>query len=187
MAAAACRSRGAGRHARLTAVRGQRRDRCRGSAKIPGDGRAGSDHPPRAVRPPRGRLVPRDMAGAAPPGERGPGTAIYYLLAEEERSHWHRIDAAEVWHFYAGDPCDWSSRAARSPLTEWCWERPSLRGSTPSTSCPLAPGNQRAPLVAGRSSDARCHPPSTLPDSNWLRPTGDPDNERRPDVGAPAR
>lgn len=63
MAAAACRSRGAGRHARLTAVRGQRRDRCRGSAKIPGDGRVGSDHPPRAVRPPRGRLVPRDMAG----------------------------------------------------------------------------------------------------------------------------
>ena len=30
-------------------------------------------------------------------------TAIYYLLREGERSHWHRVDAAEVWHFYVGD------------------------------------------------------------------------------------
>jgi predicted cupin superfamily sugar epimerase len=31
-------------------------------------------------------------------------TAIYFLLARGERSHWHRIDAVEVWHYYAGDP-----------------------------------------------------------------------------------
>jgi predicted cupin superfamily sugar epimerase len=31
-------------------------------------------------------------------------TAIYFLLARGERSHWHRIDAVEVWHFYAGSP-----------------------------------------------------------------------------------
>ena len=31
-------------------------------------------------------------------------TAIYYLLARGERSHWHRIDATEVWHWYAGGP-----------------------------------------------------------------------------------
>ena len=44
----------------------------------------------------------------APPtaGERGAGTAIYYLLQAGERSHWHRVDAAEVWHFYAGDPLE---------------------------------------------------------------------------------
>jgi hypothetical protein len=29
-------------------------------------------------------------------------TAIYFLLARGERSHWHRIDATEVWHYYAG-------------------------------------------------------------------------------------
>jgi len=29
-------------------------------------------------------------------------TAIYFLLARGERSHWHRIDAVEIWHFYAG-------------------------------------------------------------------------------------
>jgi uncharacterized protein len=34
---------------------------------------------------------------------RAPSTAIYFLLARGERSHWHRIDAAEVWHYYAGD------------------------------------------------------------------------------------
>lgn len=40
----------------------------------------------------------------ADPGDRAAGSAIYYLLQAGERSHWHRIDAAEVWHFYAGDP-----------------------------------------------------------------------------------
>ncbi len=29
-------------------------------------------------------------------------TAIYFLLARGERSHWHRIDAEEIWHYYAG-------------------------------------------------------------------------------------
>ncbi|HEV2758892.1 MAG TPA: cupin domain-containing protein [Acidimicrobiales bacterium] len=31
-------------------------------------------------------------------------TAIHYLLKAGERSQWHRIDATEIWHFYAGDP-----------------------------------------------------------------------------------
>ena len=43
----------------------------------------------------------RDPAG----GGRGHSTAIYYLLQAGERSHWHRVrDAAEVWHYHAGDP-----------------------------------------------------------------------------------
>jgi uncharacterized protein len=29
-------------------------------------------------------------------------TAIYFLLAAGERSHWHRIDAVEIWHWHAG-------------------------------------------------------------------------------------
>ena len=38
------------------------------------------------------------------PGEAGRAhsTAIYFLLARGERSHWHRIDATELWHYYAG-------------------------------------------------------------------------------------
>lgn len=38
------------------------------------------------------------------PGGRGASTAICFLLAAGERSHWHRVDAAEVWHWYAGEP-----------------------------------------------------------------------------------
>jgi predicted cupin superfamily sugar epimerase len=34
---------------------------------------------------------------------RSRSTAIYFLLRRGERSHWHRIDAVEVWHYYAGD------------------------------------------------------------------------------------
>ncbi|MAW82328.1 MAG: cupin [Parvularcula sp.] len=37
-------------------------------------------------------------------GARASGTAIYYLLKAGERSHWHRVDAAEIWHYYAGAP-----------------------------------------------------------------------------------
>lgn len=32
------------------------------------------------------------------------GTCIYFLLGKDERSHWHRVDATEIWHFYAGAP-----------------------------------------------------------------------------------
>lgn len=37
-------------------------------------------------------------------GGRGAGTAIYFLLEAGERSHWHRVDADELWHWYAGAP-----------------------------------------------------------------------------------
>ena len=33
-------------------------------------------------------------------------TAIYYLLRAGEESRWHRVDAAEVWHWYAGTPLE---------------------------------------------------------------------------------
>lgn len=37
-------------------------------------------------------------------GTRGCGTAIYYLLQLDEVSAWHRVDATEIWHWYAGAP-----------------------------------------------------------------------------------
>lgn len=37
-------------------------------------------------------------------GKRACSTAILYLLKLGEISHWHRVDAAEVWHWYAGAP-----------------------------------------------------------------------------------
>ncbi len=35
-------------------------------------------------------------------------TAIYYLLREGESSTWHRQNAVEVWHHYAGAPLELS-------------------------------------------------------------------------------
>ena len=35
-------------------------------------------------------------------GARAASTAIYFLLRAGEISRWHRVDAAEVWHWYAG-------------------------------------------------------------------------------------
>ncbi len=35
---------------------------------------------------------------------RAAGTAIYFLLEGGQINRWHKVDAAEIWHFYAGDP-----------------------------------------------------------------------------------
>jgi len=38
----------------------------------------------------------------AAPGERASATAIHFLLEQGQRSHWHRVDAAELWLWHAG-------------------------------------------------------------------------------------
>ena len=35
-------------------------------------------------------------------GARATGTAIYFLLERGQVSHWHRVDATEIWHWHAG-------------------------------------------------------------------------------------
>src|ERR1700752_2776376 len=42
----------------------------------------------------------RDPATVTP--GRAASTAIYFLLAAGEVSRWHRVDAAEIWHWHAG-------------------------------------------------------------------------------------
>jgi len=37
-------------------------------------------------------------------GGRARSTAIYFLLEAGQVSHWHRVDAVEIWHWYAGAP-----------------------------------------------------------------------------------
>ncbi len=32
------------------------------------------------------------------------GTCIYFLLRGCDTNRWHKVDAAEIWHFYAGAP-----------------------------------------------------------------------------------
>jgi predicted cupin superfamily sugar epimerase len=60
----------------------------------------------------------REGPPGAPPAARGAGTAIYFLLRAGERSHWHRVDAAEVWHHYSGGPLELHlAEGDRGPVT----------------------------------------------------------------------
>jgi hypothetical protein len=51
---------------------------------------------------PEGGFFQETFRAPAPEGTRAASTAIYYLLREADRSAWHRTDADEVWHHYAG-------------------------------------------------------------------------------------
>jgi predicted cupin superfamily sugar epimerase len=68
------------------------------------------------------RLIPHPEGGhyrqtwvaEAAEGERPSGTVILFLLKRGERSHWHRVDAAEVWLFHAGAPLVLSTSATNA-------------------------------------------------------------------------
>jgi uncharacterized protein len=53
---------------------------------------------------PEGGYYRETWRASARDGGRAAGSAIYYLLRTGECSAWHRVDAAETWHFYAGAP-----------------------------------------------------------------------------------
>jgi predicted cupin superfamily sugar epimerase len=56
------------------------------------------------MRPhPEGGWFVETWRAPAPGDERAVVSTILYLLAAGERSHWHRVDAAEVWQWSAGD------------------------------------------------------------------------------------
>jgi len=58
-----------------------------------------------ALRPhPEGGWFRETFRDGVAAGGRACSTAIYFLLREGEASHWHRVDAAETWHFYRGAP-----------------------------------------------------------------------------------
>ena len=62
----------------------------------------------------RHRLAPHPEGGwyretwraTAAPGERAAGTAILFLLEQGQRSHWHKVDADELWFWHDGAPLD---------------------------------------------------------------------------------
>jgi hypothetical protein len=66
-------------------------------------------------------------------GGRAASTAIYFLLARGERSHWHRVDAVEVWHWYAGAPLELESAQGEGRI-----ERVTLGGDLASGQRPQA-------------------------------------------------
>jgi len=53
---------------------------------------------------PEGGWYRETFRDEAPRAGRAASTAIYFLLEAGQHSHWHRVDAAEVWHHYAGGP-----------------------------------------------------------------------------------
>jgi predicted cupin superfamily sugar epimerase len=111
-------------------------------------------------RHPEGGHYRQTFEDAAAAGERAASTAIYFLLAEGERSHWHRLDdAAEVWHFYAGAPLMLSLSADGEKLNEHrlgsdfgagerpqlvvpagCWQAARPLGPWTLVGCTVAPG-----------------------------------------------
>lgn len=87
-------------------------------------------------------------------------TAIYFMLAEGERSHWHRVDAVEIWHYHAGAPLalriadDAGERALllgadliagelpQAVVPAHSWQAAASLGDWTLVSCTVAPGFQ---------------------------------------------
>jgi hypothetical protein len=53
---------------------------------------------------PEGGWYRETWRAPAPEGERAMATAILFLLEQGQRSHWHMVDATELWLFHAGTP-----------------------------------------------------------------------------------
>lgn len=67
---------------------------------------------------PEGGFFRETWRDAPAGGGRGLGTSIYFLLEAGGRSHWHRVDGTEIWHWYAGSPLVLSIAAADGVLDE---------------------------------------------------------------------
>ncbi len=99
----------------------------------------------------------------APGGERAACTAIYFLLAAGERSHWHKVDAVETWLWHAGSPLLLSidgldltlgpdlvaSERPQAVVPEGAWQSARSRGGWTLVSCIVAPGLHLRGLRAG--------------------------------------
>ena len=89
------------------------------------------------------------------------GTCIYFLLQAEERSHWHAVDATEIWLYHAGAPLilslaettagpatdhlltpDLTKGAPQLIVPENHWQSARTTGSHTLVSCTVSPGFQ---------------------------------------------
>ena len=90
---------------------------------------------------------------------RATGTCIYFLLEAEESSHWHRVDATEIWLYHAGAPLilsisetdqgpasdhllspDLSKGAPQLIVPENHWQAARTTGDYTLVSCTVSPG-----------------------------------------------
>jgi predicted cupin superfamily sugar epimerase len=103
---------------------------------------------------PEGGWFRETWRAEAPPGQRPAGTAIYFLLEAGQRSHWHRIDAVETWHFYAGDPLEVSLATGGSAVEPFVVGPDLAAGQRPQLVVPAATWQSAVPL--GRWTLAGC-------------------------------
>ena len=87
---------------------------------------------------------------------RAASTAIYFLLAAGQVSRWHRVDAAEVWHWYGGAALELSLAAERRWPAPACgsapiWSQARRRRSSFRPAIGSRPGHS----APGRSAAAR--------------------------------
>jgi len=68
---------------------------------------------------PEGGHYRETFRDSASPEGRAASTAIYFLLAAGEESRWHRIDAVEVWHWYAGAPLLLCASVDGKEVVQW--------------------------------------------------------------------
>ena len=89
------------------------------------------------------------------PGERARATAIHFLLEADQRSHWHRIDASELWLWHAGQPLTLSvARTDNGPVTSTTIGGEVLAGQVPQLLVP--PGWWQAAQPQGGWSLVSC-------------------------------
>jgi len=88
-------------------------------------------------------------------------TLIYYMLTDNEAGAWHRVDAAEVWHHYAGNPMILRISIDGRTVTEYrlgsnlgagerphcvvppgAWQQAQVDGAYALCGCTVAPGFQ---------------------------------------------
>ncbi len=85
-------------------------------------------------------------------------TLIYYMLTDHQTGLWHRVDAAEVWHWYAGAPMllrVWdglgieefllgndllSSQRPQRIIPAGAWQQAKVLGDWSLVGCTVAPG-----------------------------------------------
>lgn len=108
---------------------------------------------------PEGGWYRQTWAADSTDDERPSGTCIYFLLQQGERSHWHRVDATEIWLWHAGAPLVLSTAAtADGPATdrlltpdlsrgapqlivpEHHWQAAATTGAYTLVSCTVSPG-----------------------------------------------
>jgi uncharacterized protein len=107
---------------------------------------------------PEGGLFRETFRDSAEVNGRSRSTAIYYLLRAGEVSRWHRIDAVEIWHWYAGDALELESvegarirrtilgpdlaggHAPQRTIPARCWQSARSLGAYTLVGCTVAPG-----------------------------------------------